>query len=59
MKKLNKVLAILCTSAIAVSGVAAFTACGGDGGHDHNAHLTYVSDGATAPRRVFGRRLQD
>lgn len=47
MKKLNKVLAILCTSAIAVSGVAAFTACGGDGGHDHNAHLTYVSDGAT------------
>ncbi len=38
MKKLNKVLAILCTSAIAVSGVAAFTACGGDGGHDHNAH---------------------
>ncbi|MDE6356415.1 MAG: leucine-rich repeat protein [Clostridia bacterium] len=45
MKKLNKVLAILCTGAIAVSGVAAFTACGG--GHDHNAHLTYVSDGAT------------
>lgn len=45
MKKLNKVLAILCTGAIAVSGIAAFSACGG--GHDHNAHLTYVSDGAT------------
>lgn len=51
MKKLNKVLAILCTSAIALGGVAAMSACGGGPEenpppqHKHEDHLTYVIDG--------------
>lgn len=44
MKKLHKVLALLCVSAVAASA-GAFAACTDNTPkHDHNEHLTYVSD---------------